>query len=64
MTNIKRDRPARTRGELDRDSVERRPSQAIKSRRRLKATRPASPLSASRVAQGDPRYAYLAEPHD
>jgi hypothetical protein len=64
MTNIERDDKARRRDELSRDSTGRRLTRAIDARRRLNAPRAVATLSASRVAQGDPRYAYLAEPHD
>ena len=64
MTNIKRDDNARRRGQLTRGSTGRRLSLAIDARQRLNAPRAVATLSASRVAQGDPRYAYLAEPHD
>ena len=64
MTNIKRDDKARRRGQLSRGSTGRRLSQAIDARRRLNAPRAVATLSASRVARGDPRDAYLAEPHD
>jgi hypothetical protein len=64
MTNIKRDDQARSRGEPTRDSTGRRLSRAIDARGRLNAPRSATALRTRRVAQGDPRYAYLAEPHD
>ena len=64
MTNIKRDDKARRRGELSRDSTGRRLSRSIDAQRRLNAPPAVATLSASRVVQGDPRYAYLAEPHD
>ena len=64
MMNIKRDSATCRRGEVTRDSTGRRLSPTINAQRRPKAPRPASALSASRVARGDPRYAYLAEPHD
>ena len=64
MTSIKRDDAARRRGELHRDRIGRRLSPTIDARWRLNAPRPASALSTSRVARDDPRYMYLAEPHD
>jgi len=64
MTNIKRDATARKRGKLNRESVGRRRSPTIDARRRLNDPRPGTPLRANQVGGGDPRYAYLADPHD
>jgi hypothetical protein len=64
MTNVKRDDAARRRRKLNRDSVGRRPSPTINARRRLNAPPPGTPFRATQVGGGDPRYAYLAEPHD
>ena len=64
MTDIKREDGARRPDELTRDGASRRPSPTIETGRPESAPRPGTPLRANQVAGGDPRYAYLAEPHD
>ncbi len=56
---------ARRRGELTRDHGSLRLSPAIDARRRLNTRRAAGPgTRANRLGPSDPRYAYLAHPHD
>jgi hypothetical protein len=71
MTNIKHDDAASRRRKLNPDSVGRRPSPTVNARWRLNAPRLGTALRASQVGGGDPRhayldprYAYLADPHD
>jgi hypothetical protein len=64
MTDIKHRESARERGKPISDGVARRVSSAIAARRRLGPQRPPGESSASWVGPRDPRYTYLAEPHD
>jgi hypothetical protein len=65
MRSSERDRAARRRGELSRDSVDRRLSPAIDAKRRLNANRPSRVwISASGVGGSDPRYAHLTRSRD